>query len=163
VNRFLSGDGRGRPGVATPVGNGEAEAAKYVDQHPGTIGYVSLLEARQGGFAPASATHFWAELQNRVGRRHVTYRDPSTNGDAGTIADANCKKTKYMNGSVPFLPVSTTEPWNEVTAALDQKSYPLCGLAYNASVPFFGAVSTFLAYVTSHAGQNSIANHDYYP
>ena len=167
---------RSAPGAP---GQDEAEEAKYVVAHAGTIGFVSLVEARKV-FVPATPALFWAELQNGTkgsGAHAVpTYQDPATNGDVAAIANANCKKTKYTNlppgaTAPPFGPPATLSAWNEVTSALKEKAYSLCAWTYDLRLTAYPAalqgttVTEFLELVTSFhhgGGQALILGHDYY-
>jgi ABC-type phosphate transport system substrate-binding protein len=124
-------------------GEGGGGLAKVVAETPGSIGYVGLADARSNkSFSPptggAGKVTFWAEVEN-ASKPSKTYADPSTNGDAETKANSNCEETLYVNGKKKFPPPSTTELWNEVSAAKFQKNYSICGFTYDLSLTKFGA------------------------
>jgi ABC-type phosphate transport system substrate-binding protein len=159
----------------TSTGMGGGEEAHTVLTTPGSIGYVNLAEARAQGFAPATATTFWVELQ-RDKAKILSYADPSTNGDDAPTADANCKKTEYLVGngtSQSFPPGGSTQPWNEVTAALESKTYPLCGLSYDLAFTNYSllpgnstdaaemTVSNYLKFVVNKTGGQAVLNEDH--
>jgi ABC-type phosphate transport system substrate-binding protein len=128
---------------------GSGIAAK-VAAEPGTIGYANLNEVRAnaafkpapGGTGGEGKATFWADLQdNGIGTEKVSAFDPSTNGEAETAANANCKEEVYIKinkegKEAKFPPSSTEEPWNEVTASTKQKSkkYGLCGFTYDLAL-----------------------------
>jgi ABC-type phosphate transport system substrate-binding protein len=133
--------------VQRSVGEGGTFLIKKMLEHPGSIGYVNLAEARQAGyFVPptggAGTATFWVKLENGakgIEGEHpkLTYMDPSTNGDVAEPAKANCKGATYTNGELPFAPPHVTEPnWNFVTTSVPgpdspvQKVYSLCNLTY---------------------------------
>jgi ABC-type phosphate transport system substrate-binding protein len=129
-------------GVVTPAGTGGGELAALVAANPGDIGYVDLATARGkvafGSEGGAGHPTFWAEVENENKKGKAKFAEPSTNGENGTTATANCKKALYSNFAegkeIAFPPPSVTENWNEVTTKIAEKSYPLCGLTYNLAV-----------------------------
>lgn len=156
--------------VVHPKEKGGGELVAYVAANPGTIGYVSVAEARsneafkKGG---AGKQDFWVELENEVKSGKAKFAEPTTNGEAETTAAANCKKDVYSNGKNPFPPPSVTEPWNEVTTKTTEKDYPLCGFSYDISVTKYSllpgtsageaeTVKNYLQYVTDKKGGQSI-------
>jgi ABC-type phosphate transport system substrate-binding protein len=163
--------------VKTAGGTGGSAEAHTVLTTPGSIGYVNLAEARASGFAPATTTTFWVALQDRDKPNDVAYDDPSTDGDVAEVANANCAKTDYLVGngaSETFPPPDAASPWNEVTAALESKTYALCSLTYDLAFtnysllpgnPRDGAeetVENYLSFVVAKTGgQSVIAGHDY--
>ncbi len=101
--------------VKTAGGTGGTAEAHTVLTTPGSIGYVNLAEARTSGFAPATTTTFWVELQDRDKPNLHADAEPSTNGDVAQAADANCAKTDYLvgNGATEtFPPPDAASPWN---------------------------------------------------
>jgi ABC-type phosphate transport system substrate-binding protein len=126
-------------GVVTPAGTGGGEETALVAKEPGYIGYVDLATARGnkafGAEGGAGKPTFWAAVENENKKGKAKFAEPSINGENGTTATANCKKTLYSNFSegkeVAFPPPSVSEAWNEVTTKLAEKTYPLCGLTYN--------------------------------
>lgn len=151
-------------------GHGSGGVVNAVFADPGTIGYVNLANAR-AKFG-AGGQFFWVEVEHSPG----AYADPSTDGDTTTAAKSNCGSTNYTNGVKSFPPTSTEKPWNEVTTALTEPNYPICGLTYDLAVsrykPFAGTnaleartVRDYLEYELStgpKGGQTEIAaNTDY--
>lgn len=158
---------------------------KKVAATPSSIGYANLADARSNGaFTPGpgkggeKTARFWVELENKPGEE--SYADPSSNKDAEKAANANCSGEEYADANSkgepePFPPPNTLEPWNKVTAKLDQKAYLLCGLTYDLAFnkysdypgTSFGeatTVSNFLQFVlqtTSEGGGELIKDHDY--
>lgn len=164
--------------AATPAdGTGGGAEAHTVLTTPGSIGYVNLAEARTSGFAPATTTTFWVELQDRDKPNLHADAEPSTNGDVAEAADANCAKTDYLvgNGATEtFPPPDAASPWNEVTSALESKTYALCGLTYDLAFTNYSrlpgnltdageeTVENYLNFVVAKTGgQSAIAGHDY--
>jgi ABC-type phosphate transport system substrate-binding protein len=124
-------------------GEGGGGLTKVVAETPGAIGYAGLADSRANkNFSPplggAGKTTFWTTIENASKPTH-TYADPSTNGDAEAKANSNCEETLYVNGKKKFPPPSTTELWNEVSAAKFQKNYPICGFTYDLSLTKFSA------------------------
>lgn len=122
--------------------SGGGELVKYVAEHAGTIGYASLADARAnkafGSEGGAGKPTFWAEVENENKKGKAKFAEPSTNGENGTTASANCKKTLYSNGASPFPPPSATEPWNEVTSKTTEKTYPICGFSFDIALNGYG-------------------------
>jgi ABC-type phosphate transport system substrate-binding protein len=173
-------------GVTLSGGEGGSKLASKVLATPGGVGYINLFEAREKGFAPATATTFWVELQNTLktkgtgtkAKTTITYEDPSTNHDEGTTkGSANCSKTVYDTGAETGTPDNTTLPWNAVTASTTQKSsYALCGLTYDVALEEYGqvpseatekeatTVKTYLQFVVDkNGGQKLLEGNDYFP
>jgi ABC-type phosphate transport system substrate-binding protein len=123
-------------------GGGLAEEVNKVE---GSIGYLNLFEARAKGFAPASATKFWAVVQNTEKKGKATYSDPST-GEADkttTQQSSNCSKEDYVvaGTDTTFPPEDTLVPWDKVTTNIsEKKSYALCGLTYVVAFRNYHAV-----------------------
>jgi ABC-type phosphate transport system substrate-binding protein len=165
------------PNEATnPVirGKGNSGVVKETAANPGSVGIVSLPNARVEFGEHASATKFWAELENGSG----TFADPSTDGDTAAKALSNCNETNYTNGTKHFPPTSVYKAWNEVTTATTEPNYTLCGLAYVLAPQVFqpyaakgataGAARTVRDYVnyvldeSATGGQTKVnENHDY--
>jgi len=114
---------------------------KTVAKDPGSIGYANLADARNpanGGFTGQSASRFWVELESSKTEKTTSkgvkitrkYVDPSKNKDVEASSEANCKDTEYANIGGSFAP-TVEEPWNEVTAKAESKTYALCGLTYD--------------------------------
>jgi len=153
--------------------------AEKVAELPGSIGYANSADAREvPGYLPEhgggeKGAIFWAELQNAPGKEK--YTDPSTTGEGNAKADSNCAGEKYVNGvGAKFPPKSTEEAWNEVTAALKQKNYALCGFTYDVSLAGFKeaesteatseeevtTVSAYFNYILNE-GQSALSGNDY--
>jgi ABC-type phosphate transport system substrate-binding protein len=160
---------------------GEAPEDELVAKTPGSIGFGNLAEIRAGKlFTPPSGgpgtAAFWAPIQNKLGET-PTFADPSKKKDIAEVGEANCKKTEYTNGETAFPPASVDDPWNEVTTALNEKAYPICGLAFVLAFDKYSAfpgtseaeattVENFLSYAVdskSGGGQNELKGHDYEP
>ncbi len=166
---------------------GDNEEAKKVSETPGSIGYSNLAELREtalfsGAGNGAGTAKFWVEIENGSKgsgtKAKVTYADPSSNGDTGPAASANCKSTGYTNGSNPFPPPSVTGLWNEVTTAVPpstvkEKSYTLCNFTYVLAFTTYSllpsttpgeatSVDNFLKFVADKkGGQAELAGADY--
>jgi ABC-type phosphate transport system substrate-binding protein len=158
-------------------GGGLAEEVNKVE---GAIGYLNLFEARAKGFAPATATKFWAVVQNTEKKGKATYSDPST-GEADKTAtqqSSNCNKEDYVvaGSDTTFPPEDTLIPWDKVTTNIsEKKSYALCGLTYDIAFRNYHAVpgtvkteeetvKQYLQFVTSKkGGQTELAGKDYLP
>jgi ABC-type phosphate transport system substrate-binding protein len=170
--------------VTRPSKTGDSAIDAWVAEHPGTISYTTFAEARaNGSFAPAPGTggantaRFWVPIQNTgvATTGKLKYADPSSNGDSDTVADANCKKTVYTNGSVPFPPKNVQEPWDEVTTSTIESKYPLCSIVVELALTNYSAypgtsqeeattVHDFFNFVTNSkggGGQKSVEDHDY--
>jgi ABC-type phosphate transport system substrate-binding protein len=164
-------------------GNGGGGLVTKVAETPSSIGYANLADARSnGGFSktggPGTAK-FWVEVQNSgTSETKAKYADPSTDGDTEALANANCAKTKYTNGSgEKFPPKSTADTWNAVTTNTKEKAYPICGLTYDMVLSKYGdypgtnkeepiTAGNFLTWVLQNkndGGQNELLNHDYEP
>lgn len=78
---------------------------------------------------------FWAVVESNK----ELYVDPSTNGEVATVADSNCAETLYTNGKKKFPPPTTTELWNEVTTAKQQKNYDVCYITYDLALTKYSA------------------------
>jgi ABC-type phosphate transport system substrate-binding protein len=161
--------------VIKPAAKGGGELMAKVLATPSSIGYVNIAEARTK-FGTPTATDFWVELQKGVKGKgkseKVLYADPASNGEVATVANANCKSTKYINNEgKPFPPPAVTAPWNNVTTSTTEKTYTLCGLTYDlafTNYSLLGAssaeattVNNFLRFVTDKGGQKAITNADY--
>jgi ABC-type phosphate transport system substrate-binding protein len=160
--------------AATKGGGGLAEE---VNAQEGSIGYLNLFEARAKGFAPATATKFWVEVQNTDKKGKLTYTEPSTNDDTSTTqASSNCAKEDYVvaGTDTTFPPENTLVPWDKVTTNLtEKKSYALCGLTYDIAFKNYFSVSgttkaeeetvkQYEQFVTDKkGGQAELAGHDY--
>jgi hypothetical protein len=120
---------------------------------------------------------FWAPIQNDgTSSKKQTFEDPSTNGDAAATASANCAKQVYkMSNGSTFPPASATDSWSGVTSDTKEKTYPLCGIAYELSLTNFSAYpattpgeeitdANFLSFILNAkagGGQTAIEEHDY--
>jgi ABC-type phosphate transport system substrate-binding protein len=150
--------------------------AEEVNAQEGSIGYLNLFEARAKGFAPATSTHFWVEVQNSDKAGKPGYADPSTNGDTSTEeADSNCKLEDYVvaGSDTTFPPKSTLVPWDKVATNLTEKVYSLCGLTYDIAFKnYFSVPGTtqaeeetvkqYLQFLTNKkGGQALLKDHDY--
>jgi ABC-type phosphate transport system substrate-binding protein len=114
-----------------------------------TIGYVNMANARtNASFVPptggAETETFWAVVENGSKKKTPkskklisTYADPASNGEEAAKANANCEETLYTDGASPFPPASTTKLWNEVTTALTEPHYTICGFSYDLSLQRF--------------------------
>jgi ABC-type phosphate transport system substrate-binding protein len=159
---------------------GDSGLATKVGTEPGTIGYVSLADARASlDFTPSPGTGgpntaaFWLEVQNGSG----VYADPSTDGDVAAKANSNCEGTKYTNGKKKFPPPTTLEQWNEVTTAVKETEYTICNFAFDLALDGYHnypsttagealTVENFLQFTlnsASEGGQQIILNNDYLP
>lgn len=167
--------------VLRPAETGGGALVKTVNETASTIGYANLADARSnGGFASPNGgpngKRFWVPIQNSgIEQEEETYKDPSSNGDSKTTANANCLNTEYTNGEVPFPPASTLEVWNEVTTKTTELNYPLCGLTYDLTFHEYSqypgttlgeatTVNNFLKWLLASGaggGQVLIQNHDY--
>ncbi len=130
-------------GVAKPAEAGDTGVVADVASTPSSIGYAPLGAAREnsafGAEGGSGKATFWAEIESSSTKGKAKYADPSTNGESGTAAESNCKKTVYTNGLSTFPPASTTAPWNEVSSAVTSKTYPLCGFTYALAVTKYSA------------------------
>jgi ABC-type phosphate transport system substrate-binding protein len=170
--------------VVRPAKTGDTAIDTKVAETPGSISYTTFAEARaNGSYTPSPGTggpgtaRFWVAIQNTgvATTGKIKYADPSTNGDVPTVASANCKKTEYTNGEVPFPPSSAQNAWDEVTTRTTEKAYPLCSiiveLAFTKYSAFPGttqeeatSVANFLSFVTNskgNGGQKLVEGHDY--
>jgi hypothetical protein len=145
---------------------GDAAEADKVASIPGSIGYSNLAELRvlnlfSGTGNGAGTAKFWVEIQNGTKGKGAslknTYQDPSSNGDSGTAASANCKDTAYTNGESSFPPPAVTALWNEVTTSITkpEKTYSLCNFAYDV-------VSTKYSLLSGTSEAEAQAVHDYF-
>lgn len=156
--------------------SGGGELVALVAKTPGSVGYASLADARANAAFKEGGTGkqaFWVELENESKKGKAKFQDPSTNLESSSTASANCKKTVYSNGAVPFPPPSATEPWNEVTTKTAEKTYPLCGFSFDVSVTKYSllpgtspgeaeTVKNYLQYVTEKkGGQILLEGNDY--
>ncbi len=168
-----------------PTTGGDEALLKKVAETPSSIGYANLADARSNkSFTPPTGggtkSRFWAPLQNNgLGTTGtITYADPSTNGDAEAVANANCVGEEYIiNGEeVPFPPANVMEElWTDVTTKPTQKNYVLCGFTYILAFTEYSkysgttekeatTVNNFLRFVLgtgTEGGQTLIKNHDY--
>jgi ABC-type phosphate transport system substrate-binding protein len=171
--------------VERPTANGGGALASAVAGAPSSIGYVALADARKnGGFSKTGVggpgtEKFWAEVQHSgLSSTKPTYADPSTNGDAEALANANCLKEKYTNGKgTRFPPASTAALWNEVTTETKESKYTICGLTFGLGLSAFsaypgttsGVATTEENYLVwalepkAGGGQQLIKNHDFEP
>lgn len=129
--------GKGSPGIVTTV----ASTA-------GSIGYVNLANAYEGGFKENCGTQCWAVVQNKAGKK-PSYADPEKPGPKIKVekkkelaeGTSNCEGTVYVNGvGAKFPPKSTEEAWNEVSAKVEQTNYPICGFTYDLSLNGWSSV-----------------------
>ncbi len=132
--------GEGSPGIVTTVA---ADA--------GSIGYVNLANAYEGGFGGAGIDS-WAVVENKAGRK-PTYANPELPGPkiakshpkAYKEGTSNCAGTLYVNGvGSAFPPKSTEEAWNEVSSTTTETNYPLCGFTYDLSLKGFSLIEEAL-------------------
>jgi ABC-type phosphate transport system substrate-binding protein len=141
---------------------GSGKVVSEVAANPGTIGYVNLANARST-FGGATPGLFWVELENNPG----SFASPSSDGLTTVAAKSNCEQENYTNGIASFPPLSTEEPWNEVTTAYSEPHYTLCGLTYDIAPEVYEGYATsgafearsvhdYLGYVTGAAGQATI-------
>lgn len=168
------------PGAVTRSSEkGDNALVKLVNETPSSIGYANLADVRSNGAFAAptggkNTARFWTPIQNNgVEQEEETYADPSTNGDAKELANANCTNTVFTNGEVPFPPASTLELWNEVTTDTSEQNYPLCGLTYELAFHEYSqypgttlgeatTTNNFLLFdLASGGGQELIKKHDY--
>ena len=155
---------------------GSGGLIEEVSAQEGAIGYTNLAEGRAKGYAPATTTKFWAELQNYEKKGKPTYSDPSTNGDIAGEASSNCAKEDYVvaGSDTTFPPESTLVPWDKVATNLsEKKSYALCGLTYDIAFknyhsvpgttqPEEETVKQYYQFMTSKkSGQAELAGKDY--
>jgi ABC-type phosphate transport system substrate-binding protein len=165
--------------IVRPAKKGDGEEAATVSATPGSIGYGNLAEIRATGhFSKAGeggpgTSRFWVEVQSSEKKGKASYQDPATNGDVEAAGGANCKKTLYTNGELPFPPPSVTEPWNQVTTSLSEKTYSLCGFTYVLTIKKYSlftgttpgeaqTVKDLLQFITDKkGGQAAIAARDY--
>ena len=154
---------------------------KEVGKIEGAIGYADLAQARNpanGEFAKGGK-EAWMELEaskkEKSGKIKRKYTDPSTDGLSTVVADSNCKKTVYVNGSKEFPPPTLESNWNEVGGNIESKTYALCGLTYEFALSKYGSYSgkgateseaatarDYLKYITDKkGGQKDIVGHDY--
>ena len=168
------------PGTVTrPTETGGGALVKTVSEIPSSIGYANLADARSNGnfAAPTggkNTARFWVPIQNNgVEQEEETYSDPSSNGDAKELANANCLNTVYTNGVTPFPPASTLEVWNEVTTKTEEQNYTLCGLTYDLAFHEYSqypgttlgeatSANNYLLFeLAAGGGQELIKKHDY--
>jgi ABC-type phosphate transport system substrate-binding protein len=180
-------------GIVKTTVEGDAAEAEKVAATPGSIGYSNLAELRVlnlfdgSGNGPGTAK-FWVEIENGSkgsGKSlKLTYADPASNGDAGSVAAANCAKTAYTNGKSAFPPPSVTGTWNSVTtsvpgapAEVKEADYPLCNFVYSLAFTKYSlfeargatkgeaeTVENYLAYVAEKkGGQALLSTNDYSP
>jgi ABC-type phosphate transport system substrate-binding protein len=169
--------------VVKPVKSGNGAVVAKVAELESSIAYTGLADARNnGGFSKTGGPgtgKFWAEIQDSgTSTKNPKYADPSVNGDAEAVSNANCLKEKFTNGAgTKFPPKSTAEDWSQVTSATKQKNYPICGLTYALVLKKYSAypgtnegetitAHDFLLWVLetkAEGGQPTIENHDYLP
>jgi ABC-type phosphate transport system substrate-binding protein len=170
------------PGTVTrPSESGGGALVKLVSETASSIGYANLADARSNGsFAGpnggAKTKEFWVPIQNNgTEQEEETYADPSTDGDAKEVANANCANTEYTNGEVPFPPASALDVWNEVTTRTTEAHYTLCGLTYDLTFHEYSqypettleeatTANNYLLWVLANSaegGQSVINKHDY--
>jgi ABC-type phosphate transport system substrate-binding protein len=168
------------PGTVTrPAATGGGALVSAVNEIPSSIGYANLADARSNGSFAAptggkNTARFWVPIQNNgVEQEEETYSDPSSNGDAKELANANCLNTVYTNGTTPFPPASTLEVWNEVTTKTEETNYTLCGLTYDLSFHEYSqypgttlgeatSANNYLLFeLAAGGGQELIKKHDY--
>jgi ABC-type phosphate transport system substrate-binding protein len=165
--------------IVRPAKKGDAEEASKVAATPGSIGYGNLAEIRSAGqfsktgVGGSGTAKFWVPIENESKKGKAKFQDPSTNADVEAVANANCAKTVYSNGANPFPPPAVTEPWNEVTTKVAEKTYPLCGFTYALTIKTYSlfpgteageaeTVKDILRYIADKkGGQAAIAGHDY--
>jgi ABC-type phosphate transport system substrate-binding protein len=177
--------------VQKPTVKGGGELIKKLEAVPGSIGYVNIAEAREhASLVPpaggAKEPMFWGELENGTKGKgkslKFTYADPANNGDVAALAESNCKKTAYTNGTNSFPPPSVTGLWNEVTTSVPgsivevkEKGYSLCGLTFDLAFTKYGllegkgateaeatSVQNYLSFIADKkGGQGELAERDY--
>jgi ABC-type phosphate transport system substrate-binding protein len=169
--------------VVRPSSTGDTAEVAKVAATPSSIGYAGLADARANtSFVPPSGgpstALFWTPIENNgTTAKKPTYKDPSTDGESATTAQANCAKTKYTNGKSKFPPKKTTESWSPVTTATKETNYPICGIIYGLALDGYAdypgtepaeatTVNNFFLFAlstTAEGGQSLILNHDYEP
>lgn len=131
-------------------GAGDQGVVSAVSATAGSIGYVNLANAYQGGFSKEGGIDSWAVIQNQAGKK-FTYADPETPGKKVTVEGrkeategaSNCAANQYVNGvATKFPPKSTEEAWNEVSTIPSEPGYPICGLSYDLSLRGFSLIPT---------------------
>jgi ABC-type phosphate transport system substrate-binding protein len=150
--------------------NGGKGVAKLVAEKAGRIGYSNMADARnthlytpEGVPAGGDGTPvFWALVQNNPANEKK-FIDPSDNKEVNAKSNSNCAGTKYVNlnatgKKAKFPPESTEDAWNEVTAELKQKNYPLCGFTYDLSLTKFSATESEKT-AASAAEETTISNY----
>jgi ABC-type phosphate transport system substrate-binding protein len=170
-------------GVDLERAEGGKGVAKKVAELAGSVGYANLADARAvAAFTPAGGggegkPTFWADLQHNYPTEPATYTDPSTNKESNTKAQSNCTSEKYVTDNSEgkigkFPPPSTESAWNDVTAALKEGKYALCGFTYDLSLTHFGGaapettteevetVSAYFKYILNE-GQPALTGSDY--
>jgi ABC-type phosphate transport system substrate-binding protein len=128
-------------------GKGGGGVAETVVNTPSTVGYANLADVRAKFPAPPasgpSTSIFWAVVENgsvKKGKTQkfiTTYADPATNSEVGALGQSNCSGTLYTDGKNKFPPETTEKAWNEVTTALVEPNYTICGFTYDLSLTKF--------------------------
>ena len=169
--------------VVRPTKTGDSAEVSLVASTASSIGYASLADTRAntafGSAGGANTATFWPEVQNSgTTTKNPKYADPSTNGESGTVANANCASTKYTNGKgTKFPPASTADSWSQVTTATKEKNFPICAIVYDLGLSSYSAypgttegeaitAENFLQFVLAtkaEGGQPLIVGHDYEP
>jgi ABC-type phosphate transport system substrate-binding protein len=127
---------------ADPVipGKGGGGVVAAVAATESTIGYANLADARASFGAPTGEM-FWAVIENgsiKKGKKgQPIFADPASNGEVPAKGSANCSETLYTDGVHKFPPETTEKLWNEVTTALSEPHYTICGFSYDLSVTKF--------------------------
>ncbi len=170
--------------VVRPAKTGDTAIDTKVAETPGSISYTTFAEARaNGSFASSPGTggpgtaRFWVPIENTglATTGKIKWADPSSNGDVGTVADANCKNTEYTNGEVQFPPSSAQNAWDEVTTRTTEKAYPICSIVVELALTNYSAypgtsleeattVANDLSFVVNSkggGGQKLVEGHDY--
>jgi ABC-type phosphate transport system substrate-binding protein len=145
---------------------------KTVGETPGSIGFANLADVRStelfsGAGGGPGTQRFWVPIRSHK----EVYVDPSTNGDAGPAAAANCKKSVFSNGVESFPPATVMRSWSGVGVQATSKTYGLCALVYIVALHPYGAwegtsageaqtVRDFVGFITSKQAQAELATRD---
>jgi ABC-type phosphate transport system substrate-binding protein len=136
---------RGKGGAGEASTSSGGKLAEWVHAHAGTIGYAGIADARakkDAGTESERATgNYWVETQYGGTAEKPKLGEPATTpagaGGEGSYnspvkSNANCEAEKYTDGTSTskFPPANTQVSWTQVTTALDQKHYSICGLSY---------------------------------
>ncbi len=130
--------GKGSPGIVEGVAD-----------NAGSIGYVNLANAYEGGFGKQGLAKGWATVEH-IGGKKPKFIGPELPGPkiakskpkAYAEGTSNCAGTVYVNGvGAKFPPKSTEEAWNEVSATAEEPAYPICGFTYDLSLVGFNDIA----------------------